>query len=606
MFNVYEEIKNEIGFEFPKDTKFVPCSSGALKIRRTDGKITVFYSQKRHIPRAALLIKAQKGVTEYEINESEDFRDVTLMADCSRNAVLSVKQAKRTILMAAMLGYSSFMLYTEDTYEVSGEPVFGYLRGRYTKAEIKEIDEYAQNIGIELIPCIQTLAHLSGLKRWYKDLRGLFDIDDILLCGGERTKKLIENIFATLEECFSSRRVHIGMDEAPRIGRGAYLDKNGYKEPFDIFSEHLQFVAGTAKQHGFSVIMWSDMFFKLADRKGYKDENGDRTIPPEIIEKIPENVSVCHWDYRDTADESYTENFKIHRSYTNIPVWYAGSSVKYSSFFPANSYSLRAIRLGLSTAKTYGIKSVINTLWGDIGAECSNMSALPSVAFFASYALGMDIEQTKKIFSALTGEEFDKFMTLEYPNTLMGKETIDVSSPTSYFLYNDLFSGQFDCYATPEYTKTFKQCEKLFKGFRKGKYGYIFDTAYRLSGVLAIKCELGKRLRLAYQSKNYDALKKIVGEIDELIFKLGKFLQTVRKQWNTENKPNGLEVQEYRIGGLTERLKGCKRVINQYILSEIEEIPELEITLLNDVLDSCSPYRMSYNSFILTATNNNL
>ena len=40
MFNVYEEIKNEIGFEFPKDTKFVPCSSGALKIRRTDGKIT--------------------------------------------------------------------------------------------------------------------------------------------------------------------------------------------------------------------------------------------------------------------------------------------------------------------------------------------------------------------------------------------------------------------------------------------------------------------------------------------------------------------------------------------------------------------------------------
>ena len=31
-------------------------------------------------------------------------------------------------------------LYTEDVYEPEGEAYFGYLRGRYTKRELKELD----------------------------------------------------------------------------------------------------------------------------------------------------------------------------------------------------------------------------------------------------------------------------------------------------------------------------------------------------------------------------------------------------------------------------------------------------------------------------------
>ncbi len=40
------------------------------------------------------------------------------------------------------------MHYTEDTYEVDGEPFFGYMRGRYTKAEMKEIDAFAEELGV--------------------------------------------------------------------------------------------------------------------------------------------------------------------------------------------------------------------------------------------------------------------------------------------------------------------------------------------------------------------------------------------------------------------------------------------------------------------------
>ena len=58
------------------------------------------------------------------------------------------------------------MLYTEDTYEVEGQPYFGAYRGKYTKDEIKELDAYASMFGVELVPCIQTLAHLHNALKW--------------------------------------------------------------------------------------------------------------------------------------------------------------------------------------------------------------------------------------------------------------------------------------------------------------------------------------------------------------------------------------------------------------------------------------------------------
>ena len=84
-----------------------------------------------------------------------------VMMDCSRNGVMTVKQLKRFIDVIAKMGYNCLELYTEDTYEVDGEPYFGYMRGRYTKAEMKELDAYGESLGIEVIPCMQTLAHIK-------------------------------------------------------------------------------------------------------------------------------------------------------------------------------------------------------------------------------------------------------------------------------------------------------------------------------------------------------------------------------------------------------------------------------------------------------------
>ena len=120
------------------------------------------------------------------------FKTFGTMLDCSRNAVMTAESVKRWIDLTAKLGCNTLHLYMEDTYEVDGQPYFGHLRGRYSKAELKQIDAYAAAHGMQVIPCIQTLAHVNALFHW-PVYREIHDAADILLTG-DGGKKISEKV----------------------------------------------------------------------------------------------------------------------------------------------------------------------------------------------------------------------------------------------------------------------------------------------------------------------------------------------------------------------------------------------------------------------------
>ena len=62
----------------------------------------------------------------------KNFDTFGVMIDMSRNAVMSVASLKRFLELLKKMGYNMVMLYTEDTYEVDGEPYFGYMRAAMT------------------------------------------------------------------------------------------------------------------------------------------------------------------------------------------------------------------------------------------------------------------------------------------------------------------------------------------------------------------------------------------------------------------------------------------------------------------------------------------
>ena len=72
-----------------------------------------------------------------------DFDRFGVMLDCSRNAVMTVPELKKFMTVLSRMGYNQLQLYMEDTYEADNELYFGQFRGRYTKQELKELDDFA-------------------------------------------------------------------------------------------------------------------------------------------------------------------------------------------------------------------------------------------------------------------------------------------------------------------------------------------------------------------------------------------------------------------------------------------------------------------------------
>ena len=100
------------------------------------------------------------------MEEPAQFETLGVMFDVSRNAVLKLETLRFFFRKMALLGFHLGMMYTEDTYEVKEYPYFGYLRGRYSQEELRGLDDYADKLGIELCPCIQTLGHLNRVLHW--------------------------------------------------------------------------------------------------------------------------------------------------------------------------------------------------------------------------------------------------------------------------------------------------------------------------------------------------------------------------------------------------------------------------------------------------------
>ena len=67
------------------------------------------------------------------MDNSTPFRTFGTMLDCSRNAVPNLHTLKKWVDLTASLGYNTLLLYTEDTYEVTGRAVLRlYARALYT------------------------------------------------------------------------------------------------------------------------------------------------------------------------------------------------------------------------------------------------------------------------------------------------------------------------------------------------------------------------------------------------------------------------------------------------------------------------------------------
>ncbi|MBR7098615.1 MAG: family 20 glycosylhydrolase, partial [Clostridia bacterium] len=459
-------------------------------------------------------------------------------------------------------------------------------RGRYSKSEMKEIDSFAAALGITVIPCIQTLAHLNATFRW-KQIP--VDCDDILLTDDERTYELIDHMFATLSECFASRKIHIGMDEAHMLGRGKHLDRHGYETVNVIMKRHLERICKIAEKYGYELMIWSDMFFRPWNNGRYTVPKCE--MPQEVVESLPKSVIPVYWDYYQSQESVYSGMIENHKQLSD-KTWFAGGAWCWYGMIPYNRFTLESMIPAINACKKHKIKDVIFTMWGDDGAECSHFYQLPSLFYLAEYAKGnTDEAKIKEKFKRFCGIDFDEFMGIDCPNDVIEYEG-KPRNPSKYMLYSDCFNDFLDYAVQAGAGVKYKAyAEKLHATAKKSRrYGYVFDTAAKLCDVLEIKYELGLKTRTAYEAGDKAELKRLAeNEYVQVGKRISVFAKAFEKQWMADNKPHGFDVQEMRLGALLYRLDSCRRRILNYVNGQIDRIEELEEELL--------PFREKEQSF---------
>lgn len=527
-----------------------------------------------------LWLHQSQNETTFSKEETPQFEKTGVMVDASRNAVLNVGGMKTLLDYMAKMGLNLAMLYTEDTYEVKEYPYFGYLRGRYTQTELKEMDDYADALGIEMVPCIQTLGHLQ-LALQYQYASGIKDTHDIVLVGEAKTYEFLENLIRAASEPFRSKRIHIGMDEAFGLGGGAYRAKHGIRDSFSIMNEHLSEVVAITDKYGLEPMMWSDMYYRFGSKTGdYYDL--DSEIPAEVIDEIPE-VDMVFWDYYHEDEQAYDTYLQKHLDMKK-KVIFAGGIWTWNGVAPNYGKTRETTVAGLTSSKRKGIKEVFATLWGDDGGETPILAALPGMQLYAEMAYHEELDQERidAEFLHNTGYRLDEFLSLNALDETPGvmENNINVSATSKILLWQDPLLGLFDKTVeglglSEHYEEVAVQLAEVTKEGPR-ELDAILDFYHHLGHTLSMKAEFGIFLKKAYDERDQEALQAEFAKAERLLEALKYLRLAHRHVWMTYNKPFGWEVLDIRYGGAIARMATAIDTLKAYLEGTLKEIAELD------------------------------
>ena len=550
---------------------------GALRVTDSGGRITIEYGSPSAAARGiGCALTGQYG------DSATSFEKMGIMLDCSRNAVMKVAHVKRWLGRLALMGYNVFMLYTEDTYELPGEPYFGYMRGGYSGREIREIDDYARQLGIEVVACIQTLGHMGQMLKW-PHYRTIKDTTQVLLAGEEKTYDLIKKMIAFWSEHLGTRRIHVGMDEAHDLGRGRLMDLHGNQSFFDIFDRHLKRVEEICSSHGLKPMIWSDMYFRMGNpTQDYYDRN--TVIPDSVKAKVPQSVDLVYWDYCSTDEGFYTEWIQRHRELGHDPIMASGIWT-WSRFWYDHFKTSAAVKPCVEACRKARLPQIFFTLWGDGNSYCEFDSAFAGIAYAADLCYGGNgsEDSLSPWLKAICSSDYSAILVgtgLQVPaphnNQPISATTILWDDPLLGIGWQGFLDACPDFW--PQVLVKLRDLREKIAPFRGNQSEPDFDYLWRICDLMVRKLEFREALVLAYDLKDKDALHRLQeDQIPPLLDALAGLEQAFRRQWLRRNKPFGMETTQIRLGAGSTRYREAALRIQEYCQGQIETIEELEM-----------------------------
>ncbi|HDZ20386.1 hypothetical protein LCGC14_0397760 [marine sediment metagenome] len=338
-----------------------------------------------------------------KIDDWPDFVDRGVYYDVARGRVPTLDSFKKQIDMLAAAKINHLQYYIEHTFRFRRHPDIGKGAGPLTADNILELDAYALERHVELVPSLSSFGHLAPVLSLPK-YRHLAE------CGAdgnywslapalEESYQFLKELYDEFLPCFSSKKFNMCCDEVWDLGNGqsAALAKKLGKGP--LYLRHIKRCRALAAKHGKKVMMWGDIV------RDY----------PELVPEIPKDITMLDWAYGRDVKFNRVKDF----SATGLDTYVCPSVNGYGCLFPRLWESAVNIAGWAKAGKRYGAIGVLNTDWGDGGHFNFTECAYPGYLFGAEQSWNINADSKSfwrrfcKLILNIESKEFlDAFMEL--------------------------------------------------------------------------------------------------------------------------------------------------------------------------------------------------
>lgn len=325
--------------------------------------------------------KNRTNSTALRLKTSPRFEHRGLMLDISRNRVPTMDSLRGLIDALARLNYNQLQLYTEHTFAYGQHSAVWHAASPMTAAEIRAIDVYCADRGIELVPNQNSFGHM---ERWlchdaYKSLAESPDGFEHPIAGWRaagstlypdaKSAAFINGLYEELLPNFRSRQLHIGGDEPWELGKGRSRERVEREGKHRVYLDFIKRLCELCKKHGRVPQIWADIVMER----------------PDLVGELPAEVIPVIWGYE--ADAPFPEQCAIAQAAGFGGRFYvAPGAGNWNSFSGRLDVARANIELAAEQGAIHGASGLLLTAWGDNGHHQPWPTLYPALILAAAAA----------------------------------------------------------------------------------------------------------------------------------------------------------------------------------------------------------------------------
>lgn len=319
------------------------------------------------------------------VSDHPDLAVRAVMLDVSRDKVPTMARLYDLVDRLASWKINQLQLYMEHTFAYRHHGEVHAAASPFTAEEVTELDAFCRARHVELVPNQNCLGHMN---RWlahdryrplaiapdgFTDPYGITRAPMTIEPTNPGSLSLVRELLAELLPLFSSRTVHVGLDEAwelPAERTGEFLD-------------WVRTLRAVPELDGHHMLMWGDMVSGRAD----------------LLAQLPADVTVCEWGYDDWYP--FDERCAVLAS-SNVAFWVAPGTSSWLSLVGRATNAVNTCRHAAQAAIAHGATGYLNTDWGDQGHLQQPIVSEPGFAYGAAVSWCLESNADLDLSSALS------------------------------------------------------------------------------------------------------------------------------------------------------------------------------------------------------------